>query len=344
MSVRTIDCILDEASSPDDAESRLIEMYRDPDATRWHLMRLRNVDGLRERHHLLVRAREDYDAERFDACTMLLISVMDGFVNDFETGRRRGLAARAPDEMVAWDSVTGHHMGLTNALKPFLQTIKRRVDEEVVEVHRNGIVHGSVVNFNNAVVASKAWNLLFAVVDWSIATTKKAKEDEKPPEPGLRETFAMLAEHSRKKKARNDFEPWTVARDDPTFESDPVREQTRIFIEAWQRGQWARIVPLMPPKLIGEKRKGSAAEYTKGWFENHTIEDVVFDRVEYTQSSVAEVRGTATIDVTTALLRLRWIHYDDCGDLALNDEGGAWCLAIVAPHTYLVDEQGERVN
>lgn len=60
---------------------------------------------------------------------MLLISVMDGFINDFEPGKRKGLVAREISEMVAWDSVTGHHMGLTNALKPFLKTIKRRVDE-----------------------------------------------------------------------------------------------------------------------------------------------------------------------------------------------------------------------
>ena len=209
MSVEKVDAFLDDTSTPEEAEARLIELYQDLEATKWHLLRLCNVDGLRERHHLLVRAREDYDAGRFDTCAMLLISVMDGFVNDFEANKRKGLAARDADEMVAWDSVTGHHMGLTNALKPFLKTIKKRIDEEVFELHRHGIVHGSVVKYNNAVVATKAWNLLFAVVDWSIATTKMVKEDEKPPEPGWRETLSLLADHGRKKKAREQFEPWT---------------------------------------------------------------------------------------------------------------------------------------
>ena len=136
MSVEKVDAILDDTSTPEEAEARLIELYQDLEATKWHLLRLRNVDGLRERHHLLVRAREDYDAGRFDTCAMLLISVMDGFVNDFEANKRKGLAARDADEMVAWDSVTGHHMGLTNALKPFLKTIKKRIDEEVFELHR----------------------------------------------------------------------------------------------------------------------------------------------------------------------------------------------------------------
>jgi hypothetical protein len=343
MNVSEIDAILEETSTPAEAEHRLIELYRDAEATKWHLLRLRGVAGLRERHHLLVRAREDYDAGRFDACTLLLISVMDGFVNDFEASRRQGLAARDADEMVAWDSVTGHHLGLTNALEPFLKTIKKRIDEEVFEVHRHGIVHGSVVKFNNVVVATKAWNLLFAVVDWSIATTKKAAEDAKPP-PTLRETFGRLAEHGRKKKARDLFEPWTVSRESETFDSDEVVVQTKLFFEAWQKKQWGRLVPLMPPQLIGQKPSGQAAEYTKSWFDMHDVADVVLERVEYTQSSVAEARGKGTIDGTTGNLRLRWVRYDDEGNLALNCEAGSWHLAVVAPRTYLVDEGDERQN
>ncbi|MCH7901471.1 MAG: hypothetical protein IH818_11260 [Acidobacteria bacterium] len=338
MNVSEVGSILEETSTPEEAEHRLIELYRDPEATKWHLLRLRGVAGLRERHHLLVRAREDYDAGRFDACTLLLISVMDGFVNDFEASRRQGLAARDADEMVAWDSVTGHHLGLTNALKPFLKTIKKRIDEEVFEVHRHGIVHGSVVKFNNVVVATKAWNLLFAVVDWSIATSKKAKEDAKPPTPTLRETLGRLAEHGRKKKAREQFEPWTISSESETFDKDELVVQTRFFFEAWQKKQWGRLVPLMPPQLIGQKSSGQAAEYTKSWFDVHEVTDVVLERVEYTQSSVAEARGEATIDGTRGDLRLRWIRYDEEGNLALNDERGSWHLAVVAPQTYLASE------
>jgi len=313
MSTTEIDVILDETSTPEEAEHRLIELYRDREATKWHLLRLRGVSGLRERHHLLERAREDYDAGRFDACTLLLISVMDGFVNDFEASKRHGLAARDADEMVAWDSVTGHHLGLTNALKPFLKPIKKRVDEEVFEVHRHGIVHGSVVNFNNVVVATKAWNLLFAVVDWSIATTKKATEDAKPPPPTLRETFGRLAEYGRRKKARELFEAWTISRESEGFDGDEVVVQTELFFEIWQKKQWGRLVPLVPPQLIGQKTSGQAAEYTKSWFDTHEVTDVVLKRVEYTQSSVAEARGTATIDGTTGNLRLRWVRYDNEG-------------------------------
>lgn len=342
MNVSEVDALLEQTSTPEEAERRLIDLYRDPEATKWHLPRLRGVSGLHERHHLLVRAREYYDAGRFDACTLLLISVMDGFVNDFEADRRQGLAARDADEMVAWDSVSGHHLGLTNALKPFLKTIKKRIDEEVFEVHRHGIVHGSVVNFNNVVVATKAWNLLFAVVDWSIATTKKAAEEAKPPPPTLREALGRLAEHGRRKKTRDQFEPCTVTRRSEAFETDEVVVQTRFFVEAWQKNQWGKLVPLMPPQLIGQKSPGKAVEYTKSCFDPHDVGDVVLERVEYSQSSVAEARGKGTIDGTTGDFRIRWVRYDDEGNLALNNEAGGWHLAVVAPQTYLVDESEKR--
>lgn len=344
LSVQGVDALLEETATAEEAEQRLIELYRDPESAKWQLLRLRGVAGLRERHHLLVRARVDYDADRFDACTLLLISAMDGFVNDFQADKRQGLVARDADEMVAWDSMAGHHLGLTNALEPFLKTIKKRVDEEVFEVHRHGIVHGSVVNFNNIVVATKAWNLLFAIVDWSVATMKKAAEDANPPAPTWRETLGRVAEYGRRKKARDRFKPWTVGRDSEAFDTDEVVAQTRLFVEVWQKKQWGRLVPLMPPRLIGGKSAGQAAEYARSWFETHSVSDVDIERVEYTQSSVAEVRGMATIDGTRADLRLRWIRYDNNGDLALNHDPGTWHLAVVAPPTYLVDEDGERIT
>lgn len=64
MRVDKVDAILNETSTPEEAETRLIDLYQDPKTTKWHLHRLRNIDGFRERHHLLVRAREDYDAGR----------------------------------------------------------------------------------------------------------------------------------------------------------------------------------------------------------------------------------------------------------------------------------------
>ena len=187
LNVSAVEAILDQTGTGEEAEQRFIELYRDEDNSAFWIRRLCGVEGLRERAHQIERAREHYDADQFDSATLQLIAVMDGFVNDFEPDQRRGLASRDPDAMTAWDSVVGHHLGLTNALKAYDKTIKKRVDEEVYELHRHGIVHGTITRFDNVVVATKAWNMLFALVDWA-AATRKVRQSE-APKPTLRGSF-----------------------------------------------------------------------------------------------------------------------------------------------------------
>ncbi|MBW3536858.1 MAG: hypothetical protein KY395_03690 [Actinobacteria bacterium] len=198
LSVDRIEQLLAETADAESAEQRLIDLYRDPEATKWWIMRLRAHDGLRHRLHQIERARDHYDAGQFDSCTLQLIAVMDGFVNDFEPGERKGLHSRDPDDMAAWDSVVGHHLGLTHAMATFTKTIKKRVDDEVFEVYRHGIIHGSVVNFDNVIVATKAWNMLFAVADWATATRKAAEPKESPPT--WSDTWATLTRHAAYKR------------------------------------------------------------------------------------------------------------------------------------------------
>ena len=142
-----IEAILDQTTTPEEAEQKLIEIYRETDKLAFWTLWLYGVEGLRERSRQIERAREHYFADQFDSATLHLIAVMDGFVNDFEPDRRRGLVSRDPDDMTAWDSVIGHHLGLTNALKAYHKTVKKRVDEEVYELHCHGIVHGAITQF-----------------------------------------------------------------------------------------------------------------------------------------------------------------------------------------------------
>ena len=126
--------------------------------------RLVGQTDLRSRMHLIERALADYQAGRFYATTLVLLTVMDGFVNDVEN-RRKGLHARAADEMAGWDSVVGHHLGLSHAHHSFIKGTGATTEEEVFELHRHGIIHGTIVHYDNPIVATKAWNRLFAVVD-----------------------------------------------------------------------------------------------------------------------------------------------------------------------------------
>ena len=75
-----VEAILDQTATCEEAEQRLIEIYRDEDYLAFWIRRLYSINGLRERTHLIERAREHYFAEQFDSAALHLIAVMDGFV------------------------------------------------------------------------------------------------------------------------------------------------------------------------------------------------------------------------------------------------------------------------
>lgn len=332
--VDEIERLLAETADAESAEARLIELYRDRDATRWWTMRLRAHEGLRQRLHQIERAREHYDAGLFDSCVLQLIAVMDGFVNDFEPGVRKGLHSREPDDMAAWDSVVGHHMGLTHVMATFTKTIKKRVDDEVFEVYRHGIMHGMVVRFDNVVVATKAWNLLFSVADWATATQRAAAPKE--AEPTWRETWASLNRHAAYTKYQREFVSSTLDATEPGFESNEIVLLASEFLDAWTHGRWGIVAKFTPPILRGSKSDGQSARHAKETFERYALTKWTIGSMTYDQASTAEIRALATINEQTTQLRFRFVFRTLDGNIAIpGQDEGLWSLAVWAPSTYV---------
>ncbi len=337
-----VEALLAENSDPECAEKRLIELYQGDDFFKWRLQRLYLHEGLRARRRQIDRALKHYDSGEFDSCVLHLIAVMDGFVNDFEADSRKGLHARAPEEMVAWDSIVGHHLGLTHAMETFRKTIKKRIDDEVFELHRNGIMHGTVVKFDNEVVATKAWNMLFAVADWATATTKAAEPQE--PKPTVREAFASIKRNADARKRDETFVPQTIRSSDAGFSDDQVVLQASRFLQAWERGQWGIVTDFMPPALRERRTKGEAITEAKYTFEWHEITDWSLDTVTYTLPGAADVGGTATVNDEPRDMQFRMIHLTADGDRATPEDTDApWHVAIWAPQRYF-EQEADVVN
>src|SRR5699024_10798191 len=145
-----------------EAEEALIEYYRSNDGMHFAIKRLARFEAMRPRLPLLRAALEDYRHSRNYSVVLVLIAVMDGFVNDFDKQARKGLQSREAKEMCAWDNVVGGHLGLANAHKASTRTCKKTIGEEVYELHRHGIVHGVSRMFENYFVCTTAWSHLLA--------------------------------------------------------------------------------------------------------------------------------------------------------------------------------------
>lgn len=333
MSLDDIHTILAETSTESEAEDRLIDLYRtDETLNRW-IMGLKQHEGLRARFHQIERANEHYRDGRYDSCTLQLIAVMDGFVNDFEPSVRQGLASRDPDEMAAWDSVVGHHMGLTHTLKTFTKTIKRRIDEEVFEVYRHGIVHGSVTRFDNAVVATKAWNMLFAVSDWARATRKSTQP--KKERPSWSDTWSTIRRYAAYKRYQEAFEPTSMTPTSTDFAESEVVAAASEFLVAWEHRRWGHVAGFEPPMLAGLGSDGERARFAKETFTDYVLDRWEIESIELEQASTADIKVTSTVNAEARGMKIRMILWTPDGKLAMPDEHGAkWRLAVWAPNAF----------
>ena len=331
LSLDTIEAALD--LSPDEAEAAFIRHYKDREALAFQIRMLNRFPDLQARMPLIDCARRDYEEGRYYSTVLVLISVMDGFVNDVETGHRRGLHTREPDEMAAWDSVVGHHLGLRNAHRTFTKTFRKRSSDEVYELYRNGIVHGMLTNFDNEVVATKAWNRLFAVADWATAREKVNQEPE--PEPTWRELVDQIRANEANRKALDAWQPSTLTTKDPGFGTDAAYGGASHFLESWKAQNYGA----MGESLASLSRHGLTDRQTAGRVrdEYSLFELAGFEitKLDFTAPAICEVDVVLTLDGKDQIGRLRWIRENKTGDPCMPNESGEWRLVSWGPMAIL---------
>lgn len=306
---------------PEGAERAFIAWYQGEDHLRRMVRRLNGHEGLRARMHLLDLALADHEAERYYAVVQVLLIVMDGFVNDLTPANRRGLHAREAEELDAWNSVVGHHLGLTSAHRPFTRSFKARSAEPVHELYRNGIVHGMLTNYNNEIVATKAWNRLFAVADWARAVDNERREAAKPPNPTWRELFSQLRDNAETKAALDSFAPVSLTADHPDITSHPAHQATVAFLRAWQQHNFGSM-----SKAITNSFRGIPPVKVRNDYQGHNLEDFEVLALDHSAAAITTVSVRLRIDGTIHTPELRWVREGPDGYIAAPNQPGDWRL------------------
>jgi hypothetical protein len=307
----------------EDAERALIDQYKERETLRFWVGRLARFPELQVRMALIERAEADFREGRYYATVQTLISVMDGFVNDVVSDERRGLHARDEDDMTAWDSVVGHHMGLTHAHKTFTKTFRKTSIEDVRELYRNGIVHGMLVNYDNDVVGAKAWNRLFAVADW--ATSREKQRAVPKQRPSWRELLRSIDRNRRVRESLDLWRPSSALAGDDDFETDPVVVASRAYLEAWRAKNYGRMAALLSP-LLTEDTPGKTAGMVREEFDETRLGSFDLQRVDHKAAAVAQVDISLTIDGERRLGRMRWIRTGPDDRAVAPNQDGTWRL------------------
>lgn len=189
----------------------------------WLQHRFRVLPAFSIRFELIEKAYKDTLERRFHSCIPLLLTIIDGAVNDIN--KSKGFFSENT-ELKAWDSIASHSSGLTAIKDIFNASRKKTNSEEIFLPYRNGILHGRDLKFDNQYVTGKCWSTLFAVNDWARALKE---EKENPPIP---EKQLTLSESWKElKKTIIQYQEWKVKSDLRWKELDNWKPRENIDIE-----------------------------------------------------------------------------------------------------------------
>ncbi|MFI6147486.1 hypothetical protein [Streptomyces sp. NPDC051109] len=323
----------------DRAEQLLIEHYHDPEHLALMLLPLRKLPAMRRRLDLVDKARQDYFDGRFYSTVHVLLSVMDGFVNEFETVRR-GLHARKPEELHAWDSVVGHHLGLAHAHKTFTKGRSATQEEPVFELYRNGIVHGSILNYDNITVATKAFNRLLAVADWAVARDKEERHQAEEPVTWssvgrqLKETLGAIREQAEADRANKQWKPTEYRPGSEDFTGHPLYQQTHELLTCWKRRNYGSLSGLMTHDLHNKYGKSVRSEIRRA-FEPFPLDDFEICAVRHDMAAAGTVLVVlAHSGGKRVSAELRWVRENAQARPCPEPMPGQWRL-VFQPRVFL---------
>lgn len=320
-------------SDPESAELRLIEYYQTPELISSLLLRLYRFSEMQPRIPLLEKALDDYEAGRFYSTVLVLLSVMDGFVNELDPGQRKGLHARKSEDMVAWDSVVGHHLGLRHAHKSFTKGYYKTSVDETTELARNGIMHGALLNYDNKVVATKAWNRLFAVADWADACGNRPVSTDPNPTLGqlIRQWYELQVERVRLRR----WEPRVYGGESFDGATSDVHDVCTDYLVRWSKGQWGPMGQHFMQTGSKPTPIGQLANDAKLLYQEKKLENWEILQVRHEAPAVAFVDVKLTVNAEVCLAELRWVRCDGSGASVSEWHEGRWTLSPYAPRYFL---------
>lgn len=332
LSVDRMRSLVEKSVDSASAEAELIAFLKEGETIGAALNRLNRYEDMRPRLPLLRKAAEDYFEGRYYSVVLVLIAVMDGFVNDSDKSIRRGLHTRDPEEMHTEDCVATMWNGLPAVQAAFTKSFHAREDSEVHSVFRHGIMHGMVTNFDNEVVASKAWCMLFAVYDWvdAIEADKRRSEEQEDQES---ETIYSLLDRYFDSKKKNLEEAKRIAQWTPHFVdmSDPLAEDEELveacidYFDCWKRGNYGRLAGylLNPAKRSVGKMAGEARDA----YSPYAIDFFNIISINRTAPAVAEVDVFLRSEKKDWSPRICFVRIGDDGTACCDWDPGRWMVS-----------------
>lgn len=289
--------------------------------------RLKSHKQFMKRTEMINFAFNDFIEGRYYAVTLNLLSLSDALVADLSNN---GLYVETTD-LTSWDSISGHIKGLSRLRDEVLTKKRAKTNvDEITLPYRHGILHGRELNFNNKILASKCWSLLFSIGDWARSLDNKPIVEEKV---SWKELFQQINKTNIQKEA---IEKWEKSSHD-IFEDGNYPENTPgktcfDYLKYLKEGNFGKLVSLSKSAFKEEyrdikKEAGSIRKNLKG------KEIISFEIVEIKQDApaiadvVVNLKYKKNNSIREVNPTVRVIYVDESlNPLPANLVGGKWLV------------------
>lgn len=341
----------DDRNPVEIAEDEIVSYY-DRKTIQFQLTKLKQIDAFSPRSMLAYKALDDYEAGRYYASTLVILSIMDGMVlqvsSDTNEGATEGVWVNQAD-LEAWDSVAAYSNGLKKLVSDDLlhQTREKTVVEDIDMPYRHGIMHGQDLGYNNKLVAAKTWATLFAVGEWALKaengeleepTRKHADTLTEVILESINQTKDAAEQHQETQKEKRRAEEWehrdwevgdqippTTDADD--YEKGTPERATATFLNKWQVENYGHMADFLRDGLV-ETDPGFVREQ----FEHTELKS--FNLLDVTDA--APVRTEISLEMEfvrfgnqeSAAATVQLVRYDnDVEETAFRDDkDGVWII------------------
>jgi hypothetical protein len=333
MDLRTVEQAVEIAGSGDLAAAQsLLAEYYGPSWVASRLRALQSISAFAPRMRLAELAVEDYRCERHHACVPVVLSLLDGMVNDVGL---KGFFRKGTD-LTAWDSIAAHQGGLTR-LKEVLDAPRPTTVTDSIDIpYRNGILHGMDLGYDNRMVAAKAWAALFTAADLARRVEKGKKDQQKfPSEASWSEIPSLVAKNER---ANERLRKWNARRAELIDLQSPAPgtpEHALVrFLDAWRTKKFEIMAQLLGN--LSDQAVNARAGGVRRYYEGISLEGFALVAVEDVAPAVSrvEVRGYG-VDNGQCFDRVgtaRLVYMDESGRKpGYFDDDGAWFVMTWNP-------------
>jgi hypothetical protein len=319
----------------EEAEAILVEQF-DESNLDFNLMKMKAIQEYLIREDLIKKAMTDYLSERYHACIPVILSLIDGIVNDIE---QKGFFAQGVD-LTAWDSIAAHSSGLQELAKIFNKKRKKTTAETITVPYRHGIIHGRDLGYDNKIVAAKSWAALFAIRDWALAVRNKGENQKNEEEArNILESLKKMAETESLKKKIKKWEPRKIeiGRDCPRSgepkdyaKGSPERAIVE-FLLYWQNRNYGLMAHII--KTFRDEPIKKFAGYIRELFQAHSLKSFSLIRIADFAPAAAEIEVELNIMIDEKEIKksskVRLIHENEQGNpQVMGAENGIWKIPV----------------